>query len=323
MILIFSTSDDYSTKQVLNYLYKFDQKFELFLEWDVIEFHYYIQKNIFKYKVFKNNVFLCDGDAIKSVWYRRLDIQVKEFGPGLINDSHEHAYARHNIKTRTEQIERCLQQKKCLGYFGKANFNKIEFLEKCIILDIEIPKTLITKHKSELVEFFETCNGNIITKSLGIPYLSKIEENEIDETWKLGFTARIDLKNINLLPEEFDLSLFQEKLAKKYEIRVFYLNGRCFSEIIFSQSRIESSLDYRTGFESGMRQCNFTLPIEIEKKVSMLMAELSLNTGSIDIVVTTKNQYVFLEVNPNGQFGDVSEITNSNLEFEIANFLMI
>lgn len=37
MTLIFSTSDDYSTKQVLNYLHKFDQKVELFLEWDVIE----------------------------------------------------------------------------------------------------------------------------------------------------------------------------------------------------------------------------------------------------------------------------------------------
>ena len=52
------------------------------------------------------------------------------------------------------------------------------------------------------------------------------------------------------------------------------------------------------------------------------MNSLGLNTGSLDIVFTKDNRFVFLEVNPSGQFGAVSETTNSNIEYEISKFLM-
>jgi len=43
-----------------------------------------------------------------------------------------------------------------------------------------------------------------------------------------------------------------------------------------------------------------------------------LNSGSIDILVTPNNEYVFLEVNPVGQFGMVSQPCNYYLEKRIA-----
>ena len=33
------------------------------------------------------------------------------------------------------------------------------------------------------------------------------------------------------------------------------------------------------------------------------MDKLGLNTGSIDLILTPSNDYVFLEVNPSGQYG--------------------
>jgi glutathione synthase/RimK-type ligase-like ATP-grasp enzyme len=52
------------------------------------------------------------------------------------------------------------------------------------------------------------------------------------------------------------------------------------------------------------------------------MAELDLNFGSLDIVVTGDKRFVFLEVNPNGQYGAVSFTTNANVDYEVAKFLM-
>ena len=52
------------------------------------------------------------------------------------------------------------------------------------------------------------------------------------------------------------------------------------------------------------------------------MKKSNLDTGSIDIVVTKKEEYVFLEVNPVGQFGWVSSNCNYYLEEKVANYLM-
>ena len=50
----------------------------------------------------------------------------------------------------------------------------------------------------------------------------------------------------------------------------------------------------------------------------LLMKQLQLESGSIDMVVTPNNEYVFLEVNPVGQFDYVSKLCNYFIEKEIA-----
>jgi len=44
------------------------------------------------------------------------------------------------------------------------------------------------------------------------------------------------------------------------------------------------------------------LPAEIERKLRRLVAAQGLNFGAIDMVLTPDGRYVFLELNPNGQF---------------------
>lgn len=323
MILIFSERSDLNTRRVLSYLNYYNADFELFLEDDTIEFRYLMSDKSFSYDVYRNNIRICSDSDIKSVWYRRTDIRVKR----LVNDSYlslgMEVYSKEHVKTRYSQIQRCLNNKKCLGKFGYGNFNKIEFIEKCILLGIEIPKTLITNSKKELIDFFDSCTNGIITKSLSYPY----EFPEHDDlgrmiSCKLGYTASIDKKDLSQIPNEFDLSLFQEKLDKYFEIRTIFINGKTFSQAIFSQSRDEASLDYRLGYQSGMRSCNYTLPPEIEEQVQKLMIEINLNFGSLDIVVTSDLKYVFLEINPCGQYGAVSDVINSNIDFEVVSFLL-
>jgi glutathione synthase/RimK-type ligase-like ATP-grasp enzyme len=51
------------------------------------------------------------------------------------------------------------------------------------------------------------------------------------------------------------------------------------------------------------------------------MLQLELTTASIDLIVDLNENYVFLEVNPDGQFGMISYPCNYYLEKEIANQL--
>lgn len=319
MILIFSEDVDLSTRNVLRYLYYFKENFEIFNEFDLVELTYNISSTGTQYTVFKNGIEICKDYEIKSVWYRRTDIRVKNLGELKTLRLREYAY-RH-IQTRYENIRNSFHKKKCLGFFGKGNINKLEFLQLCQELNIDIPKTLITNSKKELSAFYKECNNAIITKSLGLMYEYQFIDEGQPLKWKLGYTHLISEEELSTFEEIFDLSLFQEKLEKKFEIRVFYLDGICFSQAIFSQMNSKSNLDYRQGYDTNMRSCNFIIPFKVELQVRTIMEQLGLNTGSMDIVVTQDNKYVFLEVNPSGQFGAVSEITNHNIEFEIAKYL--
>src|SRR5690606_41647080 len=70
---------------------------------------------------------------------------------------------------------------------------------------------------------------------------------------------------------------------------------------------------YTTLFRSN-RTVAFNLPSDIENKLTKLMNVLSLNFGSIDMIVSKNREYYFLEVNPVGQFGMVSFPCNYNIE---------
>jgi D-alanine-D-alanine ligase-like ATP-grasp enzyme len=91
---------------------------------------------------------------------------------------------------------------------------------------------------------------------------------------------------------------------------------------IFSQQNEQTSIDFRKYSTERPNRCvPHQLPKEIEHKISTFMKAVRLNTGSIDMVVTPTLEYVFLEVNPIGQYGMTSFPCNYNLDFKIAEFL--
>lgn len=322
MILIFSEDSDLNTRNVISYLSKNNEVFEIFSENDFIEFSYKISQNEFNFCIYKNDVFVCNNDNIKSVWYRRFRINVTSIS-NTTKVTSVNQYAIEHLKARYDNILRILNGVKVLGKFGLANFNKFEFLEICNSLNLNIPKTLITKSKLDLIRFFKECENSIITKSISCPFELPNFNNEAELiSYKIGYTAEICEDDFNNFPDFFDLSLFQEKIDKSLELRVIYINGECFTQAIFSQSKKESSLDFRLGYSSGMRMCNYSLPEEIKNQVCKLMVKLDLNFGSIDLIVDLNGNYIFLEVNPNGQYGAFSDVINANIDYKIANFLM-
>ena len=108
-----------------------------------------------------------------------------------------------------------------------------------------------------------------------------------------------------------------------YEIRSFYLNGTFSSMAIFSATNMKTAIDMRSyDLENPNRKVPYKLPLEIEKKLNSLMLEEKLNTGSIDLIKGLDGSYYFLEINPIGQFGSVSQTCNYYLEKKIAKYLV-
>jgi len=182
---------------------------------------------------------------------------------------------------------------------------------------LRVPDSLVTNSKEELKSFYNK-HQEIITKPL--------YENPRfqEENYAIQFlTAKIAKGQLQELPSIFFPSFFQRYIKKDIEIRVFFVDGIYYAMAIFSQLDPQTKTDFRNyNTERPNRKVPYLLPKRIETKLRSLMKELDLTTGSIDLIKTPTKEYVFLEVNPIGQFGFVSKPCNYHLEHKIANTLI-
>jgi ATP-GRASP peptide maturase of grasp-with-spasm system len=197
---------------------------------------------------------------------------------------------------------------------AKILVNKIDMLKKADYFGMSIPNTIITNDLESLKLFYSKNNSEVICKSI---YESS--EFEIDGLFYILHTEMVKIDDI---PDKFFPSLFQRKLDKDFELRVFYLDGKCHSAAIFSQADERTSVDFRNyNVSKPNRVVPYSLPSSLEQKITLFMNDIGLTNGSLDFVKIKSGEIVFLEVNPTGQFGMISKPCNYYLEKKMADFL--
>ena len=204
-----------------------------------------------------------------------------------------------------------------LSHPGRAGPAKLDVLARAARLGLAIPATLVTTERDELRRFC-AAHGTVVTKPIG-----EVELFVHGGRRHFMYTAELDLEAVERLPPRFAPSLFQERLEKSYELRVFYLDGDCWAMAIFSQLDRQTRTDFRNYNQlRPNRNVPYRLRQDTAVALSRLMRELELETGSIDLVRTPDRREVFLEVNPVGQFGMVSKPCNYGLERKLAEHLL-
>ncbi len=194
--------------------------------------------------------------------------------------------------------------------------NKLEVLEHASRVGLDVPATLLTTSKTELDRFVKR-HGAVITKAIGDVHPLTFEDGQ-----GLMYTDEVGAEVTAALSEMFFPSLFQEKIDKQYELRVFFLAGECYAMAIFSQQNQRTEVDFRQyDFGRPNRQVPYRLSAELSTKIVRLMEALGMDNGSLDLIKAVDGREVFLEVNPVGQFGMVSAPCNYHLERRVAEFL--
>ncbi len=191
---------------------------------------------------------------------------------------------------------------------------KINHLLHAKKVGLKIPKTLVTNCKEELLKFYDTYRP-IISKDLR--YSVNIFDN--DTYYGSIGTFEVTPKMLNTLGDFFAPCFVQEQIDKKLEVRVFVFKRKIFSMAIFSQNNTKTRVDFRNyDTERPNRVSPFQLPNEVEIQILDFMALSNLDTGSIDLILNQKNEFVFLEVNPQGQIDWLSKNCNYYIEKYIA-----
>ncbi len=298
MVLILSINFDYSTKDVVDWLISLNQPFLIIQPNDKIDFR--IEND--KYFISFNNNSI-NLEEIESVWYRRGYINLSIYK----NSEKLSQIIKNEFTFLRDLLYYLLKQKTHINKRSDNDINKLTTLLIAKEMGLSTPKSYYNSSKKNFTE-------NLITKTIS-GSSSYIDD---DKTY-LALTKKVTFEDLKKIPK---YTYLQEQIDKKYELRIFYLHRKFWSMAIFSQRDNQTEVDFRNyNYEKPNRNVPFKLPSEIESKLIKMMDKLDINSGSIDMIVSKNDHYVFLEVNPIGQFGMTSFPCNYNLEYEIANFL--
>lgn len=260
-------------------------------------------------------------DDVRVVWLRRWHqfARYKTPLPGTLPgpETRVRSHLRSELMAVTAGVTTLLDGADWLTRMRDAGLSKLAALRAAARAGLEIPATLVTNERAELLRFMDA-HPRVITKCASDAERFTWE----GRGWGL-YTAEVTREEAASAPEVFFPSLFQEMVEKAYELRVFYLDGRCWPMAIFSQADRQTQVDFRVYNDARPnRTAPARLPGSVQAAITRLMESLELKTGSLDLVRTPDGRHVFLEVNPGGQFGMVSEPCNYYLEREVARYLV-
>lgn len=261
-------------------------------------------------------------EDIDFVWFRRDEGFAQPAFISAIKDKKLRAQvSKHIFQELLKSKEftyKALAEKPHLGNPIRKHLNKFTALQEAINCGLDIPASIITDNKESLRSFSERY-PQIISKAISDSDFFQTSDGKVMS----AYTNEVSQDVLEEEQEGFCMSLAQELLEKDYEIRTFYLFGKCYSMAIFSQLDEQTNVDFRKyNIDQPNRSVPYLLPQDTENKVRHLMDKLGLSTGSLDFVKTKDGRLVFLEVNPVGQFGMVSKPCNYPLEKIIAEYLV-
>lgn len=176
--------------------------------------------------------------------------------------------------------------------------NKLYQLRLAQEVGLTIPQTVVTNLPEEARELFYNVNGKMIAKLLTplsysmegssfFLYTSAVQEKDLLEADSLRYCPMV----------------FQEQIPKLRELRIVYVNGNLFVGALDALRYKNSTVDWRHASSDACLWEYHELPDEIAIRIKMYMLRLGLTFGAFDFIQTPSEEYVFLELNPTGEWG--------------------
>jgi hypothetical protein len=176
---------------------------------------------------------------------------------------------------------------------ARNKFSQLFLAQK---LGLKIPETLITNNCSDAKNFL-TNFKDVIVKTIAGYGVKKDGGFESIYTNKMTIEKERFLNSLPLSPV-----CFQRDIEKKFELRITIVYPQIFTCRIDSQNTERTMVDWRRYDIKNTPHLIYDLPQDFGNKLLKMMEYYNIHFASFDVVVTPKNDMVFLEMNPNSQW---------------------
>lgn len=180
---------------------------------------------------------------------------------------------------------------------------KIDQLSRASALGLSVPATLVTDSAEAVAAFAERhAASGVITKviSAGTPVVPDAAQQYVIFTQRL--TGIPSAAQISAAP-----AIYQAEVAKAWEARAVVVGTEVLCCKIDSQASLRTELDWRHYDFDQVTHEPAEPPGEVAAQLVALCQHYGLVYGAIDLAVTPAGEWIFFELNPNGQWGWLEE----------------
>jgi ATP-grasp ribosomal peptide maturase len=175
-----------------------------------------------------------------------------------------------------------------------------------------VPDTMITTVDTDVRRFAD--EGPTVTKLLGSNMIAEQGVRKLSFTRLLDQTDLADLAGLGQTTHAF-----QRWVPKRCEARVVVIGHHVTATAIHAGSPA-SLVDWRSDYDALSYEA-IELPATVEAGIRDLMHRFDLRYGALDFVITPDGEWVFLELNPGGQYGWIEAATGVPLTAYLADLL--
>lgn len=315
MILILSHDEDLHTQRVIQDLSRDSFKVldfrnlgeEIFLEVDPVT----STGNI----IFDNGSDVLDTANIKSVWYRR-----PRYKCGSENiEIWKKTYAEDEERAVLDGLWRSLSDDVFWlnnPFANRVAGNKLWQLSVAHSVGFDTPLTIVTNNPDTFRQFVRR-NKKTVFKPISKSHIERPNDMPL-----IFLTKVIDDLEVEIIAPRVSVTpcLLQEYIEKAFELRVTIVGDHVFATAQYSQNSEETKIDWRKD-PRKVRHERMDLPLEVEYKCKVLVKKMNLTFGAIDLIFTPDGKFVFLEINPNGQWLWIQDLVGYPISHTIAEML--
>ncbi len=258
-----------------------------------------------------------DLSLIKSVWCRRPKNVCAAWMEGVM----ERQFVEDEVSSSLWSLYTSLGMVFWMNHPLRARYllehNKLLQMKIAASAGLTVPDTIITNDAHRLIRFCEDHGGGIAVKAVRSRIFQEeggavgIYTNKISTGYLKKHIADITLAPV----------MAQEYVKKEIELRITVVGHSIFTCAIHSQDSARTKDDWRRYDFSRVKHEPCELPSTTKNQLLAFMKKCGLTFGAIDMILTPAGEYVFLEVNPSGQFGWIENLTGLPISESIAKTL--
>jgi MvdC family ATP-grasp ribosomal peptide maturase len=236
------------------------------------------------------------ADEVRAVWARKL------WSPRMANDLDE-SYRMMCVSESVAALDGFLDALHDARWINDLDRqrdaeNKQRQLRLATRAGLRVPRTLVTNDPGAARQFFAETEGQTVAKLLRPLHVSMEANKPFVYTNRIREQDLAEAEALRHCP-----MVFQELIPKAYELRVACVAGEAFAGMLDATGTSRGHTDWRRAAPEECRWQKVQLPSEVASSLQALMSELGLVFGAVDLIYTPSGEYVFLEVNPSGEWG--------------------